>query len=798
MKQIIIFLLFISCQFLAHAQRELPIMLVNGKVLESETSKVMEYCTVSIFDLETKKLVNGTITNELGVFSLTVKKPGKYFLKVSYIGFETLEINNVNVNPKNSTFVTSDIILKSNAKNIQEVEVIGTKTTVRYEMDKKIVDVGKNIAASNGSAVDVLEAAPSIEVDIDGTVKLRGNSNFMVLVNGRPTTLTSSEALQQIPAGNIKNIELITNPSAKYDAGNSAGIINVILKEEKKIGTSGLVRMSVGTFSNYSGSVSLKHNIKKFGFNFSASLRKRSRPNNSTDSLNISFGDVITTTKYRESTRAFGGYRFNYGVDYSIAKNHSVLFDLTFGKRGMNVETAENTYLRNESNFNDRNFLTKSDEDRFSKYFGPSLSYNGMFKNKSTLATYLGFSQRDFKEQVFNSEYDLFDVLNSDSKSTVASLRQNLTARIDYGLPIKKSKLEFGGKVQTTWSDEENNFYDLNLVSNEYELSAFNNSEVVTRKEIYGIYSMFNSEYKSLKYSVGLRAEYEARDLDFRDQSTTYNYYRWNYFPSAALSYKINDRSNIYTSFARKIDRFRGYYLRPTAIKTGANTYFQGNPNLRPRLVNALELGWSNTFKKSTSLSIEAFYKYNTDDFQFISSNFLDSVSIINRPYNIGNSQDIGVETSLSFKPIKWLSADVMGTVSYYSQKGSFNDEVIESESFRWRARFNTYFTVTKTTKIQFSGRYNSKQVNSFTTSSENLDFSLGVRQSFLKRALNLTFNMRNVFYTAKRDSETIYEDYYYSKNTEMIWPQLEIGLSYKINNFKQSRRVTEDGGGDF
>ena len=263
MKIIYTFLLLSITSFYAQSQNNGASFIVSGKVIEQETSQNMEYCSVSIFDKETTKLVSGTITNELGIFSIAVKRPGNYFLKVSYIGFETIEIKDIILNPKSKVFKIKDVLMKSNSRKINAVEITGVKSSIRYEMDKKVVDVSNNIAASNGSAVDALESTPSIQVDVDGTVKLRGNSNFLVLIDGKPTTLDGTEALQQIPAANIKNIEIITNPSAKYDAGNAAGIINILLKTEKKIGTSGLVSVNVGTYNNYGGNINVKHNIKK-------------------------------------------------------------------------------------------------------------------------------------------------------------------------------------------------------------------------------------------------------------------------------------------------------------------------------------------------------------------------------------------------------------------------------------------------------------------------------------------------------------------------------------------------------
>ncbi len=492
--------IFTSYSFSQYQKPSLENFTIKGTAIEKETNKIMEYCTVSLYSKKDSSLITGGVSDYNGAFSLQTKKTGKYFLKISYIGFETSIVDNIILNPKNKIFDTNKVFLLTNSHSLNDVEVIGEKTTIRYEMDKKIIDVGKDISASNGSAVDVLENTPSIDVAIDGTVKLRGSSNFQVLINGKPSILSGKEALQQIPASNIKNIELITNPSAKYEAGNTAGIINIILKKEKKIGTSGMIRLSYGTFNNYNASINIKHNIKKFSFNFSASTRKHSRPRNGTDSLHTSFNEVNTTISKGIKTWAFGGYSFNYGLDYNLHKNHSINLDFVVGKWTMDVNGEEAINHKNETLQTEENYKYANNQERFADYFGPSLSYNGSFKNKSTLATYLGYAQRDFKEKVTNKRLSDLDILDEKDKTTETGFRQNITAKIDYSLPIKTGKLELGGRANTSWNDEKNNEFVFDTLNNNYRLLDYNNRNISYTQKVFGLYSNYSNKWKKLSF----------------------------------------------------------------------------------------------------------------------------------------------------------------------------------------------------------------------------------------------------------------------------------------------------------
>ena len=773
--------------------------IVKGSLLEKKSNTAIEYGTVSLYNQKDSTLINGTISDLVGKFSINTKTAGLFYLKASYIGMETIFVPNISISKEKPVFVTENIYLSAGATTIKGVEVIGEKTTIRYEIDKKIISVGKDIASSNGSAVDVLETVPSINVDLDGNVKLRGSSDFTVLVNGKPTILSSREVLQQTPAGNIKNIELITNPSAKYEAGNTAGIINIILKEEKKIGTSGMLRLSVGTFKNHNASFNLKHNIKKFSLNFTANTYQYNSPYNTIDSLRTTLGQEIITNTDNKKTWTFPGYSFGYGMDYNVNKNHTLNFNFVVGKWAMNVLGDQDVRVRNKTLGTDESFTFENDQKRFSDYYGPSLSYNGSFKNKSNLSMSFIFGEKVFKEKVFNTRTSLNnDVLYKD-KSTEIGFRRNISAKIDYTLPIKTGKIEFGGMLRAAWNDQYNNSFAYDLSSQKYSRSDFNNRNVLFEQKVYGLYATYGNKWKKFSYSAGFRAEYLDRNIIIKKENKIYAYYKWNYFPSASLGYKISEKSSIHLSYSRRIRRQPSYFLEPSPIKTGTNSYFQGNPNLQPKLINALELGWSNTFKKSTTLSVEAFYKLTTNEYRFISIFYKDSVSTLHQPNNVGKSQNIGLEANLSFKPIKWLSVDLMGTGYLNTLKGKYKNIVFNNTNFDYAFRMNTNFTVTKTTKIQFNGNYRSKRLSALGNSSDDLTFGLGVKQSFLKKALNFTFNIQNVFYTSQYKYENSFENFYASGESIIVWPRLTVGASYKINNFRQSRNATANSGrGDF
>ena len=763
---------------------------VKGKVTEKETNTAMEYCTVSLYNTKDNSLVTGTITDLEGNFNIQSKKPGAFFLKVSFIGFETKQINGVNLNPKAPIFDAGNIMLGADAEQIDDVKITATRSTLRYEIDKKVISIDKNIAAEAGSAVDVLESTPSIQVDADGTVKLRGNSNFMVLVDGKPTALSGSEALQQIPAINIKNIELITNPSAKYQSGNSAGIINIILKEQKVEGTSGLISVNAGTFNTYGGNINIKHVVKKFTFDFSARLRNRGGPREASDSLYTSTGDEIIAITEGERGWTFGGYNFNYAVGYKIAKSHNITAEMVYGKWYMLADDDRSLRQTNLTKGETSESKNINDAYRGSPYFGPSLSYSGSFKNESKLSAYIGYSQSDFSEEVLNDNFSLDDQLLSGTMTNEKAFNNRITSKIDYTLPIKTGKLEFGGQANNAMSRTKSRAFDLNIADLSYTETEYNNSEVDFKRSIYGLYTTYGNKYKKFTYSLGLRAEYTDRRLN--SSGTDYDYFKWNVFPTAHFGYNFDESHQVYASYSSRIQRPQGWQIEPQIIRTSINTYFQGNKDIKPELVNNVELGWAKSFeKRGTRLSFEAFYSNYRNYIQFIQEQFLEGTTI-NKAQNTGTVNNIGLEGNFGTNLMKWwnLELNASGYLSFLDVSISTTRK--NRRTFEGSLRLNNYFTLTKSTKLQFSGRYNSRESTPLGYEGANFGFDLGLKQSFLKKALTLSLNARNIFNTRRDFGENSRDDYYYYYNQRPKWPRVNLAVTYKINNYRQSRRQNE------
>lgn len=775
-----ILLLCINYSFQSFSQSTFNI---TGKVFEKSTSIPMEYCTIGLHNSIDSSVIDGTVTNNKGFFSIqsTMKK---IYITVSYIGFETKTIK------IDQDFNLGIIYLKSQGTALEDVEILAEKTTIRYEIDKKIIDVGQDISATNGTAIDALENAPSVDVDINGNVKLRGSGSFLVLINGKPSILSGSEALRQIPASNIKNIELITNPSAKYDAGTTGGIINIILKDEKRIGTSGMINFGIGTFKNHNAKVALKHNIKKWSFNFNASLYQRNSPSKSIDSTQTFFNENINIklTERLKST-SFSGYRFKYSIKYNILKNHSIDFNFRLGKWMMFVNNEEAIEEYDNSTFEKYKYI--SIQDRASKYYGPSISYQGEFKNKSSLSAYLGFSKRGGIEKDFDEKINYTNnQLLYKAKAYEKGDRTGFRAKIDYSIPIKTAKLEFGGKARISWKEKFSTDHEFDLLSNEYYLTD-NVKDMVFSRKVYGLYGVYSNKWKKISFSLGFRAEYIDREIEVKNEAN-YNYYKWDYFPSTSLAYTINEKSKLYASFSKRINRNESFMIEPITIRTGADSYYKGNPNLRPEKINSSEIGYTNTFKTNTSVSVELFHKHFTDLNRWFTYSYGDSVSSISQPINIGSKHELGLESSLNFKPLKWWKIDLSATAFYINQEGKFRNTDFAYKSLKWNVRFNNNFTITKNTKVQFTAKYKSPIKSAINNFSGNMDFSLGIKQSFYKKALNLTFNIRNLFYTNKNHYEIFTEDIYRKGQYKQFWPFLNLGISYKINNYKQNRNNNE------
>lgn len=796
MKQFLMLLLFVSAAFIARPDTdkgEKKGKLI-GRVVDMNSNSPIEYATVSVFNLE-EKLVTGGVTDIKGNFVIEKIPLGRYTIKVAFIGFEPYVSSVITLNPKNHIVDVGAIKLSPATTNIDEVSVIADQASVEYKIDKKVVNVGQQFNSASGTAVDVLQNVPSIRVDIEGNVSMRGSTGFTVLIDGKPTLLESTDALEQIPASNIENIELITNPSAKYDPEGTAGIINVITKKKRMQGVSGIFNAKVGLDEKYGGDFLLNFRKEKVNFFIGAGIDHRQFPSyDKSDSHTIK----PDTTHYlnldgmnkggmeRKSVRA--------GLEYEISPSDNINFGVRY--------VTYNRYHDKDQEFTEwtepvsvKNSYSSLDES-FRK--GTSFSVNSTYKHSFAkkgheLLAYADLSLRDGDEEA-KTELWKQDQIVKGSKNTEFGPSKRFMLKIDYTLPLREDeKIEAGLQTSFGKSEDDTGFEVLDVATSQYVKQSDFDHLTEYKRNIHALYGIYAGTYGRFGVQAGLRGEYTQREIetDVADGKNEIN--RFDIFPTLHLSYDLGNDYQVMTSYSRRIQRPRGYFFEPFLVWTDAFNIRQGNSSLLPEYTDSYELGLLKKMKQNF-ISLEAFYRVTHDKISRIRNVYSENV-FIHQVYNVGTDYSLGAELAFRFKLTKWWETDLSGSLFNYWIDGSINDKDISEESFNWDSRFNNTFSLTKSTKLQANLRYESPSANAQGETKGFYSFDLSLRQMFFKRKLSATLQFRDVFESAKREFTSSSDDFYYTRLHYHKAPIVMLTLTYNFNNFKQKRGGQRNGG---
>lgn len=776
-----------------HAQG--PSLSITGKVLEVGSGQPMEYCTVSLFDGEESAPVTGTITDLEGKFIIEKVKPGKYTLEVSFIGFQAYRKEGIVVNPSKPKVDLGVIELAADEQAIKEVEVTSNRSTVRYEIDKKVVSVDKQISSSNGTAADVLATVPSIQVDVNGDVQLRGKSDFTVLIDGRPSVLSANEALQQIPAGNIENIEIITNPSAKYDAEGSGGIINIILKREREKGFNGIINARVGTFTNYGADAIFNYNVNKTTFTLSGGGFIRGNPSYiDRESNSLIEGVTYTTASDGNRTRSFYSPKIKLGIEHRLNDKNTFSVQGQYGGWNMLVDDELDFVLSNDQQGVTDIYTAANHTERHNKYFRLQGNYDLNMSEKSNLNINVSFNRSNFTEEVQNDLFRngaVFDGIFSDETGPSTRFRGN----IDYTYEVNdSSKFEFGFLQELGRSDEINQFSDYDAVTSTFIVNPLLGQAVVYEKNIRAFYGIFNTKYDRFGFQVGLRTEFTDRNITINEGGDRTTVRRTDLFPSMYLSYDLKNGNQLYLNYSKRIRRPRGWYLEPNPIYLDANTLWQGNPDILPIYTHSLEAGYTERIKEKGTYNVELYYSLDINNILFVTNPFTENIRI-QQPINTGEFHQLGMDHNFSYTITKWWEVNVGLNIRQNFFRAEIFDLQENSSSFFYMGKVSNFFNVTKSTKVQFDGSYFSRFVGAQGFDKASYFFNLGVKQSLLKKALSLSLNYRNVFNTNRNTFSTDLPDYTDSQFYRPLYPMITVSASYRINNYRSKRPQYEDGG---
>jgi outer membrane receptor protein involved in Fe transport len=773
---------------------------IKGKVIDADSKSAMEYANVSVYRKQDSKLVTGGIANEAGVFEINEVPFGTYYIETNFIGFEKTTVNDIKVLPNAQTVDMGTIALAPSSQQIGAVDVVAERNRIEYKIDKKVINVTNDINAAGGTAVTVLENTPSVEVDIDGNVSLRGSSNFTVLIDGRPSVLSGSDALKQIPSAAIQNIEIITNPSVKYDPDGMAGIINVVMKKNVLAGINGIVNLNMGTGEKYGTDLILNYKTKKYNLFLGANW------NDNTDygkmkSTRETYSPDTTTFLITDGKRNMsrGGQQIKGGFDYYLSDKTSITVSSEIGKYnfdsygGGNLHNYENPGTLNvysvQKNNSGRNgnfvsgnasFLTKFDESGMHKLEG-SFDY----RNRDGLADET--IDEFLSDQTYRQTNDYLSRVITSENSTSNDYRMKL----DYTLPLKEgSKFEAGLQSRIESEKEYFNFKNFDPASGSFINNPLFTSDMDFREDIHSVYSTYSGKLSGIQYQLGLRGEYTKRTIDHSKATVPYTLDRFDYFPSIHFSYELADQTQFMTSYSRRINRPDGRDLDPFPNYMNQYTIRIGNPDLKPEYTDSYEFSYMRKFGNSF-VSLETFYR-TTNDLMTRIQDLRDGIIYMTTD-NLNRDYSLGGEIMGNINATKWLLVNTSFSLYNYKLKGEVLGKSVDKQSTNYSGRLNATVKFSGDSRLQLTGFYRGPSVSAQGDQKGMIFTNLAYRQDFMKKKLSATLSVRDVLGTMRMEG-TSFGDGFKSTFKMSREPRvLMLTLSYKINNYKIDKQAPSE-----
>ncbi len=767
---------------------------IYGKVFDMDAKVPIEYANVIVFSSNDSTQITGTITDKKGNFIIKNIRPGNYYVSVQFIGYRKKIIKNISTTSSRSINL-GEIFIRVAAINLENVIVEGNRSPLTYQIDKKVLDVSQLPTTISGNAADVLENVPSVTVDIDGNVSLRGSTSFSVLIDGRPSVMDAQDALQQIPASAIQSIEIITNPSAKYDPEGNAGIINIILKKDKNLGLSGIVNANAGVNSKYGGDFIFENKTKFISYNFGLDYNRRFHPGRSRAEQRFDLEDntsYLNSNGNRDRNRLSFGLRG--GVEFNLSSNDFLSIGGRYGTRN-GESNSINNYIQWSINDPQNIFYTsRNNHNRSGNYFAAYTNYLRKFAAKGhELSGEFYVSHRNSDESSTssnNSEASQY----TDKMTTESGPSTRFRSKIDYLLPLGGNrKFEAGSQGEIDLSDEKNGLYEFNPLNSSYDfLSRFSHSINSNISEL-SLYSIYSDEWENFGLQAGIRTEYTYRTIKLEDNNSKFSINRWDFFPSIHTSYKFSGGAQMMASYTRRIDRPHGWELEPFQTWMDANNVRQGNPNLQPEFFDSYELGFQ-TFFGIFNLSNDFYYRVSHNKVERVRSAYAENITL-NTLENIGQDYSLGTEFMLTCNPVKPWNVNLMGNLYDYKVKGMLFNEPFERKSFNWSARVNNGIKIGSLPLFQINLRYRSPSVSSQGRSEGSFRTDLAVKHDIIAKKLSVTFQVRDIFKTDKHESTSSGIDFYTYRYFTHESPMLMLNVRFNFNNYKEEKGEMNNGG---
>ncbi|MDD3715914.1 MAG: outer membrane beta-barrel family protein [Candidatus Marinimicrobia bacterium] len=789
---------------------------LSGTIKDIRSEKALEFANVAVYTREDESIITGTMSGIDGVFRIFNVPSGIFDIVVTYMGYERESVTDIMITENDRTVDIGTVLLKPATLKMDDIVVEAEKPAVSYRIDKRIVDASQFLTAQGGTAVDILENVPSIDVDIEGNVSLRGSSNFTVMIDGRPSVLEPQDALESIPANTIENIEIMTNASAKFEAEGGAGVINLITKRDQRIGFNGVLNLNAGT-NNLGGNILMNFTRPKYNAYISFDYNQRNFRGESYVQRILSYPDTLAEyLSDGSSERSRGGLGIRGGVDWFISKNDVFGISAHIGSNSSN-SNSETAY---EINFRDplsptiysTEYYTN---DQFSTRGGSRYSINADYTHKfnnnndaekkgrkpANLNELISGSTRahQLKVQTSYSNWDMDELshtfLISESQDTTEGKKtesigpsNNARLNIEYMLPLGEDQtFEAGLQSRFGWRNNGNDVYYLNTVSGEYEKQDNYSYLITYEQNTYSAFALFSGQYGLLGIQPGLRAEYTYRSILSNSQDSAFVVNRLHIFPTLHLSYELPANIQLMSSYTRRVSRPRGWQFQPFYTWRDAYNIQIGNPELLPEMSDSYDLGIQKRFGKSF-VSLDAYYKTTHNKIERIQTVYAEDV-ILSTYENVGRDYSIGVELMGNLNFYKWWMMNLNTRFYYYQVKGELYGEEFDRDSRNYNVRLRNTFVIRKNTRIQVGLNYRSRSATAQGSSSGGIMTDLSIRQDLFDGQLTATLQVRDLFGTGYHQHEVTTPTYYTYSEFYRQSPMISLNLSLKINNYKDRNR---------
>lgn len=808
---------------------------LSGFVTDGQSGEKMQYVNVAVLSSKDSSLVNGVITDAKGKFEIKALSLGTYIVRFSFIGYKDC-FKSVNV--KSGSTDMGTIALNTSSEMLKSVEVVAERQMMEYKLDKRVINVDKNLVSAGGSASDVLENVPSVSVDEDGEVSLRGNSNVKVLIDGKPSELMGSDlasVLAQIPASTIENVEVITNPSAKYDPEGMSGIINIKLKEKGNKGLNGSVSLTAGSalekfLPRANGSASVSYSTKKFGFSASIDGRYNERGRRQ-DNMKLLYGhDSDTLDAWVRSTRDGIEKGWSEGVKLGFDWYINPKNTLTLSYNGRGHKNPQDSNLIRNTNLMDsmsfRSLEQITDGNNSGQFHTFSLNYQKKFNNPDQELMIdanwnMGRFNRESTQYIdyFNDAYDTDVLFNK--KDVTANNNNRAVVSINYSHPFTKNlRLETGYNLNYSKRNSDYDYYlNGSAVKDEATSYTFSSTEY-----IHALYATVGYTYGRWSGQLGLRGELVTNDAVKKMVNKENSSFKKDYispFPTLHLSYQISQTQSAQLSYSRRINRPNMFTMMPNVDLSNPEYIRFGNPDIDPEYTNAIEFGYSKIFSKTTVFA-SAYYRqtnnriswfnfmwteanarrYGFDWVLDIAGDEVDKGKLAMTSLNIDKSSNYGIELIIDQQITKWwkvnLSANFFGS---YTDVTLVNDN--EINSFNWDAKLNSTMNLPRSWVIQFSAQYSAPRK---TIQGEQAYFffsDVAIKKSLNKKA-SLSLRFTDIFRTMRRQGKTITDEYIAFNFGRPYRRMITLNFSYRFGNddvskikTKRTKRLDNGSGGE-